>query len=42
MIPRLWSEQGHLPTNEMWIDTSGDFIKANLGTVAVDHLDEMS
>ena len=33
LIPRLWIEQGHTPTNEVWIDTSRDFIKAHLGTL---------
>jgi GNAT superfamily N-acetyltransferase len=35
LIPRLWIEQGHAPTNEVWIDTSGDFIKKHLGKLVI-------
>jgi len=35
LIPRLWIEQSIAPTNEVWVDTSRDFIKRHLGTLLI-------
>ena len=35
LIPRLWIEQEFIPTNEKWIETSGDFIKKHLGDLVM-------
>ena len=35
LLPRLWIELGIPPTNEVWVDTSKNFIKKHLGTLVV-------